>query len=124
MSSLIGEGRKEGHDVACETLWFFRGSEVSTALHGGPLTNVVKAFCPLARRSAIVDELVGEYRNRRRHADEILQAQGDSEPAVIEVIAHGRRDRLGRPVDRDGRQELILTEAPLHFAAAVTPGTV
>src|SRR5438128_10688452 len=51
---------EEGRDVACEAHGLFGRGEVSAARHGGPLTDVVEAFGPLARWGALGDELVGE----------------------------------------------------------------
>ena len=77
---------EEGRDVACEELGLFGGSEVSTAGHRCPLTDVVEAPCPLTRRGAIGDELVSEDGDRGWHRDEIIRARRDSEPPGIEVV--------------------------------------
>ncbi len=112
---------KERRDIACEELGLFGGSEVRTAGHRCPLTDIVETFGPLTRRGAIGDELVSEDGDRRWHRDEIPRAKRDSVPPGIEVVSDRGRDGLRRPVHHDGGEQFILPETTLQVAIAVTP---
>ena len=91
---------EEGRDIAREALGLFGRGEVSAAWHSCPLTDIVEAFRPLARRSALGDKVVGEDGDRRRHIDEIRGSELNPEPPVVEVVPHRRCDRFGSPEER------------------------
>jgi hypothetical protein len=98
---------EELRDVAREALGHFDGGEVSAARHWCPLTDVVEAFGPLARKGALGDKLVCEDGDRRLHIDEIFWTERVSGRLVVVVVPDRGRYRLCCPVDcEDGEQEL------------------
>src|SRR6266496_4224026 len=66
---------KEGRDVAGKQFGFLGGREVTAPRHGRPPADIVQALRPLARRGAVVDELVSEDGDRGWHRDDVGQGQ-------------------------------------------------
>ncbi len=87
----------------------------------GPAADGVEALCPLARRSAIADELVSEDGDSCRHCNDVGQAQLCCQPPVVRVVTHGRGDRLGDPVQRDDGEQEVAGESGAQIPAGVRP---
>ena len=98
---------EERRAMSREALGHFDGGEVSAARPWCPLTDVVEAFGPLARKGALGDKLVCEDGDRRRHIDEIFWTERVSGQLVVVVVPDRGRYRLCCLVGReDGEQEL------------------
>jgi len=78
---------EERRDIAGEQFRLLGRSEMTALAHRRPPADVVQPLGPLARRAAVVDELVSEYGDRRGDRDAITRAQR-GQPPVVRVIAH------------------------------------
>src|SRR4029077_7733238 len=68
-------------------------------------------------------KVIGENGDASWHVDKVLLSKCDSEPlvVVVEVIPHGRCDRLRYPVERHNGQQKIAGDPLIEITAGICP---
>src|SRR5215475_11921136 len=94
---------------------------MATTRHLRPALDIEGALTPLPRWPA---DLAREGSHSRRHDNALARLQGPRLAEGLIVQPDGRIDGLGDPIERDGREQLVLAESTLDISMAVAPGPV
>src|SRR5262249_40609107 len=118
--ALASEWTKEGADVLSQQLWLFKRRKMATPGHHRPLLKIVETLGPLPRRLA---DLLWKAGHGTGHLDALPGLEQTGIVLILVVQPGGRVDRLSHPVDGNGSEQLVLSEASFHLPTAVAPGT-